>query len=153
MTNISTYYQNVSSVRGNLSDVFLNSLSNVYDIVIFTESWSNDSVFDAEVLINNYTIYRWDRDKLTSVQVDGGGVMIGVSNKLNSNRLPHLESSVENLSVSVSFGNSYEVLIYVVYIPPPITATFLEKYLDSLSNTLSCINNIKVLLLGDINLP
>ena len=87
MFSQSIYYQNARSIRGKLIDLHLSSLSCDYDIIVVTETWLNESVFDSEILNSNYNIYRRDRCSTHSLKGEGGGVLVAVSSRLSSMRL------------------------------------------------------------------
>lgn len=116
MSNITIYYQNARSIRGKLIELQLTSLSCNYDVIVITESWLNESVMDAEILNDNYVIYRRDRCTSDSSKHEGGGVLIAVLKSLNSTRKFELESLHEDIWVQISSNNN-KINICAIYLP------------------------------------
>ena len=52
-----------------------------YDIIILTETWLRDDVADTELVLDNYSVYRRDRDD-NSKSNRGGGVLIVVKDMI-----------------------------------------------------------------------
>lgn len=154
MGNLKIYYQNVRGIRSKTRDVKLNILSNNFDILIFTETWLCDGVFDGEFIDNRYTVYRKDR-KQTEVGKfkNGGGVMIAVNNSLESVRKPEWESNYEDLWITVNTcfqKKSSHIAICAAYLPPPITSESLDGFLNNTSKIID-INKYS-LVIGDFNI-
>lgn len=155
MAKLRIYYQNARSIRGKLNDLYLSSLKVDYDIIVITETWLNDSVLDAEVLNDNYRIYRRDRESTSGSKLDGGGVLIAISNKINSSRLSDLESNHEDIWIKVTDTSeaNYVLIICAVYVPPPVTCDRLNSHLDCISNSMSSLNERGTfLVIGDFNI-
>lgn len=56
------YYQNVRSLRGKCSELFIATYVTHYDIILLTETWLSESIVNSELLCTNYNILRCDRD-------------------------------------------------------------------------------------------
>lgn len=153
--HINIYYQNVRGIRSKTQEVKLNILSNNFDIIILTETWLNDGVYDGEFMDSRYSIYRRDREQRDPNKTkNGGGVMIAVKNNLKSNRKLEWESSCEDLWVEVDINTlsklNHHIAICAAYLPPPVKKDTLN---DFLSNTSQIVSTSKrVLLIGDFNL-
>ena len=70
------------------------------DIVIFVETWLNDSFDDEELGFKDYIIYRSDR-KYTSVVKRGGGVLVAVKKSINSCLISKYNDDYESLIVKL----------------------------------------------------
>ena len=72
------YYQNVRGLRTKKEAFYTAALNFDYDIIIGTESWLNDTVFDHEVLDNRYRVFRRDRSStvFSTTKKDGGGCLL-----------------------------------------------------------------------------
>lgn len=122
-------------LRCHASDVRLQILNNDYDIIIFTETWLNNTIFDAEIFDPRYTVHRRDREYTGR----GGGILIAVSNRISSQRKPEWGSECEDLWISLvlNLGNRLvTVKICVVYLPPPVNLTKLETFIDNTNRIL-----------------
>ena len=74
-------YQNVRGL-GTKINTFKQNVSIVYpDILFVTESWLNGSILDYDIVdLNQYLIFRRDRESTKSNKSDGGGVFIAIKN-------------------------------------------------------------------------
>ncbi|CAH2089106.1 unnamed protein product [Euphydryas editha] len=157
--SLSIYYQNVRGLRTKCAAFQLNLLSNNYDIVVITETWLCDGIFDREIADDRYVVFRQDRNLTLANKKTGGGVMMLVRRELGA------------LSVAVDDYSGFEVVIITipahalaatadlqvitVYLQPdparlPSNIDCLVKIMESLYN-LNTRNNY--LLIGDFNLP
>ncbi|CAG9781741.1 unnamed protein product [Diatraea saccharalis] len=118
------------------------------------ETWLNNNVFDSELFDDRYVVYRRDRNKTNSNKGEGGGVLLAVSKKINSNRHVQWESSCEDLWVTIDFPVNVSVntvTFCIVYLPPPVTPTLLKAFLSNCNLTLESIQG-DVYIIGDFNL-
>lgn len=82
MCALKIYYQNVRGLRTKTSSVFRGVCLSSYDIIIFTETWLDDSYYNSELFDGRYLVWRRDRDYSRTGQRRGGGVLIAVKNEL-----------------------------------------------------------------------
>lgn len=120
------------------------------DIMALTETHLSENVLDAEINMQNYTIYRADR-----IDRSHGGVAMYIKNNLT----PTLEvltkysnKTTEMLAVHIK---KLDLIIINVYRPPN---TKMEDFRDLLKKIKVIVNNLpkpttEVLLMGDFNLP
>lgn len=153
---LNIYYQNSRGLRTKTKEFYENVVCKSYDIIVITESWLKNNIFDRELFDDRYIVYRRDRDSKTSKKADGGGVLIAVLNKYNCKRLKQFESDCEDLwiSVDIPFSTSVKrIIICVVYLPPPVTSSLLDTFLANCNRNFDCelIENYKIIL-GDFNL-
>lgn len=150
------YYQNVRGLRTKTEDFYSSALIFDYDIIVVTESWLNDMIFDHEILDNRYRVFRRDRSSTRSslTKKDGGGVVVATLAKYEVVRRSSWESQCEELWISIKCENGLNVNICAVYIPPPIN----HDYIDTLYNNFTEVinkrskNNSINLLMGDFNM-
>ena len=104
--------------------------------------WLKDFIFDNEILSNDFTIYRKDRDSR------GGGVMIAINNKIPSKQLP----SPDNLDALIVqlLCNKKTFTLCLLYIPPNVSSAC-QEHIQNFLPDLSRYDNL--ILMGDFNLP
>ena len=114
------------------------------DIVAITETWLSDEIGVAELVNNDYCVFRRDRNR------HGGGVMLLVNNNIQTTRRIDLEdATTELLWIELSHSKG-RTLLGVFYRPP---SSDLE-YLRNLQNSLSKIpDSHNITLCGDFNVP
>lgn len=76
MANLTIFYQNVRGLRTKCLQFKQNLLGNTWDVVMITESWLHDGIYDGEICSCEYDVFRNDRDLKASDKRIGGGVMI-----------------------------------------------------------------------------
>lgn len=150
------YYQNTRSIRNAIPDIYNSLACSNLDIVAFTETWLDSSFYDGE-LSNNFNVMRADRNFTATGLSRGGGVLLAVNTKFNSFILPlnregaQLSPLIDILAAKISLHH-YVIYIFVVYVPPTVTADEYDKLFDFLS-LLPCVHNNDILILGDFNIP
>lgn len=123
-----------------------------YDVLLFTESWLNESVKSDELEMFGYVLYRCDRSASTSQCGRGGGVLIAVKKHLSSSLLPIQLNNLEQVFVSVTMEKS--ILIFgCVYLPPRSSTIVYEQYCLTVDFVLQQYRYNAVILTGDFNLP
>lgn len=152
------YYQNVRGLRTKTHNLYMNALSQDYDILVLSETWLNDSVFDNELLDNRYNVYRRDRQDCLLSKREGGGVLVAVMNKYEVLRKPKWEINCEHLwlILKLRVGSSVEIFnVCALYLPPPLKVEALEYILDNITQVINneAAPNSQTMILGDFNLP
>lgn len=157
------YYQNCGGLRTKLHTLYMNILSNSYDIVILTETWLHPDISNSEFIDDRYQVFRKGRNRGATDRLDGGGVLVAVlrsfSATVRSGILPTsatpmadpLPAIIDYLMIDIRIANC-NYIIGTVYIPP--SQRFDHYY--SLFNTLqSHLNNPNdtFIIIGDFNLP
>ena len=154
--SIRVYYQNVRGLRTKIKDLFLAALDAEYDIIVYTETWLNDEINSAQLFGEKYTVYRNDRNTITTGKKRGGGVLIGVSNKISSSESTStVDDSVEHIWVNV-YVAKVTIAIGAVYIAPELATEVncIEKFLESAFKITESLKPCDChLLLGDYNQP
>lgn len=115
--------------------------SSSYDIVCVTESWLNPSIFNHEILSNNFTIFRRDRNSR------GGGILVAVNNRFQS-RLISTHEYIEQINVEMISNEKIQISCW--YVPPGSPDIYLNNVLTAIT---SLDTSKPTLLLGDFNCP
>ena len=116
--------------------------SSSIDVLIITETWLNDSIFNNEILPDNYTIYHRDRDSR------GGGVLLAIRDCIPSKLL---FSSDNSKVITVQLCAPKPVVLCTAYLPPHSTLADAQPLFDHLSSV--CSGTMPVIAIGDYNLP
>ena len=110
-----------------------------FSLIVISETWLHDYIYNKEILSTGYTIYRKDRCS------KGGGVMLAVKSTFKTTEL----ASPDNLEiVTISVHSHHNLIICAVYLPPNYKTDHVQD-LYSYITTLSCSGD--VILLGDFN--
>lgn len=80
---ISIYYQNCRGIRTKLNTIYMNILSNCFDVITLTETWLTPSIFDSKFIDSRYVVFRCDRNRAATDKSDGEGVLIAVLRELS----------------------------------------------------------------------
>ncbi|KAL0808935.1 hypothetical protein ABMA28_012596 [Loxostege sticticalis] len=154
---IEIFYQNVNRIRSKTKEVYLNILSNNYDIICLTETNLNDSVFDSEFMDSRYNVFRRDRSSTCIKKVDGGGVLVGVKKGINIMRRYDWDSKVEDLWFTLLLSDNKScksINVCVCYLPPDLPSELLNIFYDSCSEVILMANPTdEFVLIGDFNTP
>lgn len=150
--HVCCYYQNIRGMRTKTAE-FANSISNVnFDIILLTETWLTSSFNDSELGLNDYCVYRKDRDSTNSDKQRGGGVLIAIKKVISSRQIFFGSSNIEQLFVAVSSG-SKTLLFSNVYIPPNATVSHYETHCRDIENLFDQYPSADIVCCGDNNLP
>lgn len=127
----------------------------VRDVIVFTETWLDDTIPSSLISDNAYTIYRCDRNSDNNERTRGGGVLIACSAKLNTSAVTHSFSSLELAWTRIKMTNT-SLFIGVIYIPSyqRNNRLILQSLHESVSFIMERMNEQDLLLLmGDFNSP
>lgn len=144
------FYQNVRGIRTKTNVIYLALLNTDFDVIVFSETWLNDSISCSEIIDNRYTVFRRDRESAESCKSDGGGVLIAVSKRYKSCRIDSWETRCEDLWVNIVMDLS-TVSICAVYIPSPLKYEVLENYINNVERIVD--KQSYTILIGDFNIP
>lgn len=150
------YYQNVNRMRSKCTETYLNILNCNHDIICFTETNLNSTIFDNEIFDSNFEVHRRDRETSASRKSDGGGVLIAVHNKFHTIRRRAWECDLEDLWISIipSDSNQPVLNICVCYLPPDLPMLSLNNFYQNIQNViLKKDSNDIYLIIGDFNIP
>lgn len=154
--DLTVYYQNTRGLRTKTHDFFSSTNGSSYGIICISETWLNNGVHNGELFnLNAFSVYRRDRDAITTSKVDGGGVMIAVRNSYSSR--VHVDWSndgiCEDIWVSIDLNGKQKLLVCCVYVPPYASAENISCHLDKVSNV--CMDHPEdlIMIVGDYNIP
>ena len=102
-----------------------------FDIIVLTETYLDDSMFDAEIFPENYTVFRRDRSQNGR---QGGGILIATSDFLNVSPRDDLLCDSELLFVDFHSYSRKTLTLGVFYGPPNSTLKPLEDLQSALNN-------------------
>lgn len=143
------YYQNVRGLRTKTNDFYVNSCSEMYDVVSLTETWLNESINSMEIFSDLYMVHR--KDRVSSEKKWGGGVLIAV-NSLNflSERIFPLETD-DCIWIRIELSDRVSLYLCSVYFSPCSSISRYEEFYERMEdynfNTNDCI-----IITGDFNL-
>lgn len=124
-----------------------------HDILVLVETGLKVDVKDAELGLESFSIYRFDRNSGTSEKSDGGGVLIAVKSHLACKQLKIPDSGVECVFVSVRWGKT-DLILGAAYIPPQRPSRTYMDFCEATTEVLLSIPNMsEILLMGDFNQP
>ena len=113
------------------------------DIIILNESWLKDFVPN-KFILDKYTIYRKDRDKIR-----GGGVIIAIKDTYKSMCL-ETDYTYEDIFVEI-FITKYKILLITLYRSPKIQINF-DEYFDKRFSQIDYTYYDLILFTGDLNI-
>lgn len=125
--------------------------SHEINLVAVTETWLTDDVADLEIMPPHLTCYRKDRAE-TRLAVRGGGVMLGIDNRVQSKRRKDLECDAEVLICELTGIRRLKIAIILAYRPPNCDQSTFNALLDE-TLTKVATEFGTICLLGDFNLP
>lgn len=152
---LNIFYHNCGGIRSKLNKLYVDAKSCHFNVLVFTETWLNDTFNNEEILDSNWTVFRNDRDYSSTGLSRGGGVLIASHNSLSSELIDTPTHKLFDLRIiRVSSGNNLCMYIGVIYIPPGSS----ESTYNELCETLSSFNSTlkeedKVVIFGDFNRP
>lgn len=128
-------------------------MSSSYSVVLGTETSWNDSVRSEEVFGNNYNVYRDDRDLTLAQRMSGGGVLIAISSKYNSELIASTKfSEFEHVWVKTHIAGETHIFVSVYFPPDQACKLVYEKFFQNAEEIISQFPpEFKVHVYGDFN--
>ena len=115
------------------------------DVLGLCETFLNDAFCDSELQLNNYQMFRKDR------QTNGGGVIVYVKTNYTCQQRPDLEcDTLETIWLEIKPSNQKSILLGYVYRPPSASTIWFDEFEKSLEKAF--IENKETILLGDFNI-
>lgn len=150
---LSVYYQNCGGIRSKLEELYLNILSNNYDIIVLAETWLLPGIMDTEYIDDRYTVYGRDKDTHTSDKCKGGGVIVALRSDYVGFRRTDCENiELEEIILNLSIGKR-KLIFCAVYLPPDLPFSKYELHFVNLQNMYTDQNDHKICIVGDYNIP
>lgn len=152
--SLSVYYQNCRGIRTKLNILYMNILSNCYDIIILIETWLTPHIFDNEYIDERYVVFRCDRNRSATNKKEGGGVLVAVRKTLNAVCIPYaVNPHIEHVLLQITGLCRQKYHIGATYIPPNSSEETYLTHFENLHTTLDELRSSKFHLYGDYNLP
>ena len=163
------FYTNTSSFLNKIDELRISATIYEPDIICITESHLNSTIDNNELSIDNYNIFRQDRNfKIKQVTQDalysadgvdssdisasgGGGSLIYVKNYLRVELIDHFKVA-DSLAVSVQ-TNVGIVVVGCIYRSPSLNDKQNRTMINSINELCKTNCENEVLLAGDFNLP
>ena len=112
-------------------------------VIGISESKLDDSVLTSEIQIDEYDLFRCDRNR------HGGGVACYIRNDLSYNVQSYFPKDIENIFFELLLPNTKPIVVGTIYRPPNQT-NFMEIFNENLSKVDT--NNVETYILGDFNI-
>lgn len=77
------YYQNVRGLNTKTQVILNSTYTCHYDAIALTETWLDDRTNNAEIISNNFNVFRSDRNFIATDTKRGGGVLIALNKKIS----------------------------------------------------------------------
>ena len=137
-----------------MRDFYVGISDFAYDVIVITETWLNESVYSTELFPDYYSVVRCDRKFSAVNRSRGGGALIAFSPNISfkvidTSNICMLVPLID-LIVCKCIINDVSIVIVAAYVPPDLTCSDLEQFLNSIE--LLLLNQCFVIL-GDFNLP
>ncbi|KAK4474235.1 hypothetical protein MN116_000174 [Schistosoma mekongi] len=118
-------------------------------VVLITETWCKPTILDDTINIDNYTLFRTDRQNTS-----GGGTIIYTRSDLKACRFNNeqLDDTGDSTWVSIAIGHQKYLLVGCIYRPPNVDSIY-DKNLSTLFFLASQQPHVSKLIGGDFNLP
>ena len=135
---------NARSILPKMSEIRLIASNSKATVIGVSESWLDETVNDSEIAIENYCIYRKDRDR------NGGGVCIYVRSDFAFNTRHDLQApDLEAVWIELMLPKTKPILICIGYRPPKQ-----HNFFDLMESRLLEYDNLadrEFYFLGDVN--
>jgi len=147
-----TFYQNCRGLRFKLTIFKYNVALFNYVFICLTDTWLCESIGDNELGLENYVIFRYDRNLSTSRLRRGGGTLIFVGKDIRCLRISPTSTNVEHLFVKFSTQN-ISFILSLVYVPPSSPFTLYESHVPSVQTIALANSNCTFIFCEDFSLP
>lgn len=134
---------NARSLLPKISELKLIALKSKAAIISISETWLDDSVTDAEINIENYSVVRLDRSRI------GGGVCMFIRNDLAFSLLQDLKiEDMEAIWIEILLPKTKPIIVGTCYRPPKQ-----NDFLDLFERALNKLRpDCEQIILGDFNI-
>lgn len=149
------YYQNIRGVNSK-TNIRSNFSAANYDMIALTETWLQDDFFSSQLFDSSFSVYRSDRDLVSTGKKGGGGCLIALKNTISATRMCDWEKELpyENIWIAINLSKTNKKLyVHVAYIPPNSNHSLYANYFDHYTKIMTNIKpNDDFILLGDYNI-
>lgn len=132
-------------------------LSSDFDLYCMTETWLTEDILNSELFPSDYVVVRCDRNLRAHGVSRGGGVLLAsrVDFSCTTLDLDNIRASAPLIDVvgcRINMKNAFQLLIFVVYIPPALSSNDFQYFL-SLLEASNYFNHGNIMIVGDFNVP
>lgn len=142
-------------MTGKKEHILLSTTASDYDVTVLSETWLNKDKFTAEFFDPRFSVYRKDRSDSSIEAVTGGGVLIAIDSKYDSDIVNISElNQLEAICVKISLTSSNSCLyIYGLYIQYGSTEDVYLSHLNAIIAAHSMIKHGDIFItIGDFNM-
>jgi exonuclease III len=122
-------------------------VENSFDVITLSETWLDDTIPDDMIALDDYTIFRRDRNR------HGGGVMAYVNYAIPCTHCSDLVLGSEMLCLNLKLHLT-KCLVCICYRPPGQTADQINVFLEDLQQVVDYAIDLQfnsLIILGDLN--
>lgn len=136
-----------------MKEIHKKIISSSFSILLATETSWDESVRSEEIFGNSFNVYRDDRDFLESGKKSGGGVLVAISTKFNSELLHSTKNNAfEHVWVKTYIAGETHVFASVYFPPDRTNKSSYENFFEMAEKILSELPpEVKVHIYGDFN--
>jgi len=152
LSSLKCMYTNACSVVGKMDEVRYIAQKAELSIIGICETWANESINDAELNIDGYTLFR--KDRMSESRCRGGGVSLYVKDTLRPRQCSRLNTSqyAESIWCIIDFADT-SLLVGVCYRSTSSSEHNNDKLIELLQMAVEESVNYQLLLMGDFNYP
>ena len=143
-TGLSCVCFNARSIIAKRLDFIAFICAHLFDVVSVTETFLDQTIPDALVVLDGYTVFHRDRNR------HSGGLLVLVKTSLTSSCRRDLESDCEMLWLELLTSGG-KVNLVTFYRPPDSSVDSLQQLMTSISFATS--SSLPLILCGDFNVP
>ena len=147
LTNLVINFQSLKNKKAEL-----HHMTHEYkpDIIIGTETWLTPDIKNTELLLDDYNVYRKDRNN----NKRGGGVLIAVKNNITSELIQSKEGqNNESIYCKIKTADQKTLIIGSIYRPPNTKIEEITKICQELTSIVNSNKKSLYWIGGDFNLP
>lgn len=145
------FYQNCSGIGTKLESFKCNVALFNYIFVCLIETWLSNSFHDNKLGLNNYIVFRCDRNCLTSTYSRAGDFLIAIRKDVQCVLLPYVINNVEHVFVKFHVYNTTFVLCSL-YIPPYSPVIVYDSFVTAAQSVIDSHTGCLFIICGDFNL-
>lgn len=147
------YYQNVRSLRSRTTKLVNASYLCNYKVIALTETWLDSTFFNAEIVSQNYNVFRSDRNLVLTNKMRGGGVLLAIDGRYEVEQIPFVASEplIDVVGVRINLSRTRTIDLFLFYIPPDLNAEAYDILFDDMVDSQCFSNDADLLILGDFN--
>lgn len=151
-SKLNIYFQNVNRIRSKTNELFNNSCTCNYDVILLVETNFDEEIFNEEIFSQDYVVYRNDRSSNNSNKKSGGGILIALKRKFKC-QLLEVNYNIEHLAILIDL-NGNKFYISNSYIPPNQDKSVYAEHINTIMQTVCKFDSETIVfILGDFNLP